>query len=258
MKKPDKKERLLITDGLPRPKFKIPPGCKTLLIGEGGNDARFLAAFARHLGDGAAWGFGIGGKGNLKNELSVVADVMDGPSAEHPDPRRAFLRLRAFAVVLDANGGRAEAEDKINEALAESKFELVKVDRIGHGKVERVKFHNCEMLAGAFVMPGGERDGYLEDLVLQAAEETHGPVMERVGDFRARVRKINGGPEKPQDESKKKAQALLSALRKNHVYVGTAAQQAAKDAEEGKVPEIDFKAAAFEELQDFLRKLAAA
>lgn len=229
---------------------RIPDECKTLLVGEGGNDARFLAVFARRAcGDDSAFGFGVGGRGGLKKELSAVAGISDfGTSL-------AFLRLRALAVVLDANQTRSKAEGEINAAIAASEIELVGGGRIAHGEVRPAKFRGHEMLVGSFVMPGEGRDGYLEDLILGAATESDPEIMGRVDEFRARAREINGGPKKENEESKKRAQALLSALRNNCVYVGTAAEQAKRDEDKGETPDIDFSAPAYAELQEFILAL---
>ena len=233
-----------------RPKEKIPDECKTMLIGEGGNDARFLAVFARRVfGDDSAFGFGIGGRPKLGSQLDAVAGISDLGG------RPAFLRLRALAVVLDANQTRSEAEGEINAAIAASGIELTGGGRIAHGEVRPAKFHGHEMLVGSFVMPGEGRDGYLEDLVLSAATESNPEIMECVDNFRARAREINGGPKKENEESKKQAQALLSALRNNCVYVGTAAEQAKRDEDKGETPDIDFSAPAYAELQEFILAL---
>ena len=85
--------------------------------------------------------------------------------------------------------------------------------------------------------------GMLEDLVLRAAAQTNQKEMQCVGKFRECARDIGNKPKKDQDEEKKKAQALLSALPQNKVYLGTAA--------EDKV--IDFSAPAYDELKSFSR-----
>ena len=226
-----------------RTPLQIPPECKTLLIGEGRNDARFLAALARHMGNIAACGHPIGSNddvsiGRINDELKSA--VLSG----------GFLALCSFAIVLDADRNAKSALGKMNESL-KACFEIDR--KFAHGDVFPIQLRGEEIFAGVFIMPGidsGDPDkpiqGMLEDLVLRAAAQTNQKEMQCVGKFRECVRDIGNKPKKNQDEEKKKAQALLSALPKNKVYLGVAA--------EDKV--IDFSAPAYDELKSFLKKLA--
>ena len=226
-----------------RTPFKIPPECKTLLIGEGRNDARFLAALARHMGNTAAYGHPIGSNddvsiGRINDDLKSAA--LSG----------GFLTLRSFAIVLDADWNAECALGRMNESL-KACFE-VDVE-FAHGDIFPIQLRGEEILAGVFIMPGIDSDnpdkpiqGMLEDLVLRAAAQTNQKEMQCVETFRECVRDIGNKPKKDQDEEKKRAQALLSALPRNKVYLGVAA--------EDKV--IDFSAPAYDELKSFLKKLA--
>ena len=230
--------------GRGRPSFQIPDDCKTLLIGEGRNDARFLTALARsrHAGsNAAAYGHWIGGS-DQKGKISELNDDLNSAVKSG-----GFLRLRSFALVLDADQQGMAALKKINQSM-KACFEVA-ADFV-HGEVRPLTVRGEEILAGAFVMPGsgpdGEIKGALEDLVLRAAEQKHKKEMECVRKFRECAQGIDNKPKKEQDEKKKKAQALLSALPRNSPYLGTAAQDGL----------VDFSAPAYGELKKFLKKLA--
>ena len=246
---------LLIDEGA-RPSPAIPMGCETLLIGEGGNDARFLAALARSEGNLAACGYGIGGKNQLSDRLFNIVRIEDSLNKASPTGQ-AFLRLRSFAVVLDADtdreGGPENALKSVNCAMRQDGCFVFDGD-FGHDRPKRVKFSafpEREILAGVFVMPGlgpdNEIKGKLEDLVLRGAMQTHKEEMECVRKFRECARDIGNKPKKEQDEEKKRAQAFLSALPENKVYLGVAAEDGL----------VDFSAPAYGELKKFLKKLAS-
>ena len=224
-----------------RPTFQIPAGCESLLIGEGRNDARFLTALARssYVGNTGAWGYWTGGGGGIE---ALGEDLKSAINTG------AFLRLRSFALVLDADRDGDAALKNIDNCM---KACFQTGANFAHGEVRKIAVRGEEIRVGAFVMPGGANadgniKGKLEDLVLRAAAQTHQKEMECVRQFRKCVWDIGNQPKKEQDEEKKKAQAYLSALPENKVYLGVAA--------EDKV--IDFSAPAFDELKGFLKKLS--
>ena len=223
-----------------RPAFQIPDDCKTLLIGEGRNDARFLAALARHTGNAAAYGHWIGGsseKGNIDNLNDDLTAAMRAGD---------FLRLRSFALVLDADMSGAGALKKINHCMKACFAE----ENFAHGEVRALKVRGEDILAGVFVMPGfgpGKQiKGALETLALKAAEQTNKGEMECVETFRKCAQNISGKHGQQRHEPKKKAQALLSALPENSPYLGVAARDG----------HIDFSASAYDALKKFLQKLS--
>lgn len=221
------------------PIFQIPDNCKTLLIGEGKNDARFLAALARRIGNPNAYGYDIGGSDEGKID-ALNSTLKSAVSAG------GFLRLRSFALVLDADMNGTKALKKINNCMKTCFAE----ENFAHGEVRALKVRGEDILAGVFVMPGfgpgGQIKGALETLVLKAAEQTNREEMECVETFRKCAQNISGKHGQRKHEPKKKAQALLSALPENSPYLGAAAQDG----------HIDFSASAYDALKKFLQKLS--
>ena len=218
--------------------FQIPADCKTLLIGEGRNDARFLAALARDLGNSAACTHSLNGSddkiiGEFANDLKAA--VQTG----------GFRGLHSFALVLDADKDGKSALKKINRCMKEC---FAVCADFAHAEVRPVQVRGEKILAGVFVMPGheskGQIKGALETLVIKAARETNQEAMECVDMFRKCARAACNGQVK--DEPKKIAQAFLSALPKNAPLLGGAAQKGL----------IDFSAPAYSELKKFLQKLS--
>ena len=209
------------------------PDCEVLLIGEGGDDVRFLAAIAKRAGISGAGSLNLGGRDNLATNLQIVGEKLeDGDSG-----------IRAFAVVLDADNSAASAMAKVNGGIARA-FDAGEKFFKRPVEVKPLKFQGRTFAAGIFIMPGGKaKRGALEDLILKAAEENGGAAFDCVREFRACARQAGAASG---NESKSAAQALLSVLPEHCVNLGVAAEKSL----------LDFSSPAYSELKKFLQKLS--
>lgn len=202
---------------------------RATVICEGVNDAEVIRRLAERENIGGVDLLHMrGDAGRLAETLSVVAS------------RRDFNSLPALAVVLDA--GR-----KPSDALSAASAKLRNVVSLGKSplapdKVRKINRNGRPFRVGVFIMPGGGRNGALEELVLPAARSD---LMDCVRAFRKCARAAgNSAVEK---ESKKTAQALLSALPRHCINLADAAEKGM----------IDFNHGAFSGLKKFIRELAA-
>ena len=231
-------------------KIAIPPECKILLLCEGRSDVDFFKALTRHM---------FGKKGNLeavnvermggKPGLRASIDAVKQEIPRCPD-------FRALGIVLDADHAKAPAEgsesipedtpaqrtlDLINEELRGVFGESEKL--LGHMDIEPL---TEEISVGVFVMSGDGESGELEDLLLKAAGDKHPEIMKCVKEFRACAELV--AKDRTKKEAKQAVQTLISGLRGYCRDFESALNWGM----------VDFDNAAFDELRDFLRKLAVA
>ena len=202
---------------------------RATIVCEGVNDSEVIKRLAEQENiDGVNLEHMGGNSGLLPTKLYSIAS------------RRNFNALPALAVVLDANG------DPVN-ALSTVCDELGKIVPLGqpslkHDEVREVKWEKRVIRVGVFIMPGGGRNGALEELILPTVPAD---LTKCIHDFRECARKAGKGAA-VKKESKKTAQALLSALPKHCINLADAAEQGM----------IDFNHDAFNGLKKFIRELA--
>ena len=201
---------------------------RATVVCEGVNDAEVIRRLAERENIG---GVGLehmkGDAGRLAKTLTTIAS------------RSNFHGLPALAVVLDANGNPADA-------LSMADKELRKIIPLGKSpldpdRVRQIDWNGRAFRVGAFIMPGEGQNGALEELILQSARDD---LMKCVRVFRECARDAGKGA--AEKESKKSAQALLSALPKHCFNWADAAEKGM----------IDFNHGAFTGLKKFIRDLA--
>ena len=182
-----------------------------------------------------------------ENINGVNLEHMGGDSGLLPDKlhfvanRRNFNALPALAVVLDANGDPVNALSTANNELQK----IIPFDQpsLKYDEVREVNWEKRAIRVGVFITPGGGRNGALEELILPTVPAD---LTKCIHDFRECARKAGKGAT-VKKESKKAAQALLSALPKHCINLAHAAEQGM----------IDFNHNAFNGLKKFIRELAS-
>ena len=225
-------------------RFELPDDCRTLLIGEGADDANVLAALSRDLGMKGALGFNLQGRGRGA-QSAVLRDKM-----RLLDNMRGFRDLDAFAVTLDAEDGKSKSNAQktlkmINNVLAAPPFNLP--EPVPHGGVAQLP--GRETRVGVFVFPGGgAQEGMLEDLFWRAVENT--PEANCVKEFRECLDTIKNR-RAMEEQSKRRMQTFLSAMPRHCVNLGVMVNKLEKP-----LIEKILNAPAFGEVREFLRNLA--
>ncbi len=184
-----------------------------LLIGEGVEDQRLFQALLRHLGlNGEIQVLSYGGKPKL------------GPFLRTLRATHGFSKLVSLGVTRDSDASETATRGSVLGFIAAAAFPV-------------------ELHVNNFILPGGGRDGALEDLCLDAlAGEAVWPCVEEFMLCRQRV--VGAWPHSAVP-AKGKIQAWLSTQAKPGARLGEAAEQ-------GLIP---FDSAAFTPLVTFLRSL---
>ena len=202
---------------------------RATIVCEGVNDAEIISQLAkREKIDGIHAEHMKGDSSRLASTLRTIAG------------RKMFGALPALAVALDANGDPAAA-------LSTANGELREIVPLGDlplepEKVREIDWNGRAFRVGVFIMPGGGKNGALEELILPSARSDH---MECVQSFRQCAREA--AKDLPvEKESKKTVQALLSAMPKHCVNVADAGEKGM----------IDFNHSVFDGLKKFIRNLA--
>ena len=201
---------------------------RVTIVCEGVNDSEVIKRLAEQENiNGVNLEHMGGDSGLLPNKLHFVAN------------RRNFSALPALAVVLDANGDPVNALSTANDELRK----IIPFDQppLKYDEVREVNWEKRAMRVGVFITPGEGRNGALEELILPTVSAD---LTKCIRDFRECARKAGKGAT-VKKESKKAAQALLSALPKHCINLADAAEQAM----------IDFNHDAFNGLKKFIREL---
>jgi hypothetical protein len=138
-----------------------------LLIVEGNDEREFFAAAMRdHLAITDVQPMPIGGKTNLRQNLSALVNDPQWPA------------VRSLAIVRDADSPLADAKVEVSSMVEAAKaFESVR-GSLHHVRLncpeKHGNFTDGPPRVGVFIMPNGADDGMLETLCLQAASNSTG------------------------------------------------------------------------------------
>ncbi len=192
-----------------------------LLIGEGLEEVHFFTALLKNTGIRDVQVLSCGGVGNLSDIAKTLVD------------QSGFALVKALVLTRDADDNPRGAKQSI-EAFAEAIREQARA------KPPPI----CNVRVETFVMPGNDKPGALEDLVLESLST--GTLDSCIDSFfRCRDGLTPALPDHTHAErSKAKVRAWLAAQKPPDLLLGIAAQKGW----------IDWSSPAFNELQTFLNR----
>jgi len=203
---------------IPRKKVREPSKDIVVFV-EGADEINVLASILSDMNIEDIEIIEVGGKNSLADQFKSA--VMTP----------GFSKVRSFGIVQDADDDSAAAFDRVRDVLTTNKFVAPK----SSGTV----VETGERKVGILVLPGGSRNGYLEDLFLDAFKGT--PADACVESFAACSEATGCKP----FDSKRRAYAFLAAFDAPEPRLGRAF-------ESGKV---NGSHSSFDVIRDFLRQL---
>jgi len=190
-----------------------------ILLGEGNEEIFFFRALLKHLQITNIQIEQYGGKNNLRNFLDTLI------------LRPGFVNVEAIAITRDADDNANAAYQSVLSALQHAHLPLPNAHNTFTASQPRI---------GVFILPDGQQNGMLEDLCL--ASVVADTIMPCIDDF---FRCVEGQGHKPNNMSKAKTHAWLSAQAEPDKRLGEAAQAGYWD----------FDHSAFASLNQFLLQL---
>jgi hypothetical protein len=193
-----------------------------LLLGEGQDEVRLFRSLLKHLAITDVQAEEYGGKTNLSPYLRAVA-------LQDEFQTGAIVSL---GITRDADQNAASALQSVKAALSQANLTVPALAESFAGAGPRI---------GVLILPGGGRDGMLEDLCLDAVQND--PAISCLDDYFACIQK--SVPVQPKNMAKARVHAWLASRPVPDRRLGEAA-------EKGDWPWDD---PAFEPLKQFLRAL---
>ncbi|MCC7143819.1 MAG: hypothetical protein IT349_17105 [Candidatus Eisenbacteria bacterium] len=190
-----------------------------VLLAEGRDLDVFLQALLRNLGIGGVEIFNFGGVSQCRPFLEAFV-LTPG-----------FELVERLGVVRDAEGSASSARDSLRDAISNAGLRPSRREEIWTGQRPSV---------GYFILPGGGRDGALEDLCLDSVRED--PALACVDSFFECLSRRRPPPLNPR---KARLMAFLASRERHVPLVGNAANA-------GVFP---FDSPAFQTLKSFLAQL---
>ena len=172
---------------------------KKVLAVEGKDEENFFEALLKYVDITDFAIHAVGGKDQFKNKLPALVRIS------------GFSDVEVLAVIRDA--------DKDANAAFKSIRDILKKEGLKPPK-SRNQFSSGKPKIGIFIMPGNSDKGMLEDLCIETVKDH--PAMKCVNTFIECVSKLEP---QPNNLTKAKAQAFLSAMPNIVNSVGIAAQK---------------------------------
>ncbi|HGP6969329.1 TPA: DUF3226 domain-containing protein [Vibrio cholerae O1] len=207
-----------------------PLECKKIIFVEGDDDFHFLCNLLDVLGVKGVHVSKIDGKSKLKIALKTFTLLED------------FTETQSIFIMLDADESFNRTKDSIIRTLHE-------IGIAAPQEHNDVCMHE-NMKVAFFIMPGSDKNGALEDLILQHASKK--AIFTHVNDFFSKVKENEDSIKRenpeykyPCNEKKAKIQVYLSSNNLSDSRIGTSIKK--------KIIDIDDEC--FDEIKDFISKI---